>query len=214
VATTRIEKDSMGAMEVPADAYYGAQTRRAELNFPISPLRMPRPMIRAMGLIKKAAAQVNMDLKLLPPELGAAIVQADVIAQQQEALDQLRDLARMREELIANVSHELRTPLAAILGSVKTLRRDGIGATERAQLVEMLDAQTERLSLLAEDLLDLSRFRKGTQSLTYGTIAFSQLVARARDGIEIPGAAISASGSTATRAFTSTSTACVRCWRT
>jgi signal transduction histidine kinase len=126
-------------------------------------------------------------LERVGAQLGAAIVQADVIAQQQEALDQLRDLARMREELIANVSHELRTPLAAILGSVKTLRRDGIGATERAQLVEMLDAQTERLSLLAEDLLDLSRFRKGTQSLTYGTIAFSQLVARARDGIEIPG---------------------------
>ena len=57
----------MGAMEVPADAYYGAQTRRAELNFEISPLRVPRAFIRAMGLIKKAAAQVNMDLGLLQP---------------------------------------------------------------------------------------------------------------------------------------------------
>ena len=66
----------MGSMEVPTDAYYGAQTRRAELNFEISPLRAPRALIRAMGLIKKAAAQVNMDLGLLNPDLGAPIVQA------------------------------------------------------------------------------------------------------------------------------------------
>jgi fumarate hydratase class II len=72
----RTEKDSMGAMEVPSDAFYGAQTRRAELNFEISPLRAPRAFIRAMGLIKKAAAQVNMDLGLLNPDLGAPIVQA------------------------------------------------------------------------------------------------------------------------------------------
>jgi len=76
LATTRTEKDSMGAMEVPADAYYGAQTERARRNFQVSPLRFPRPFIRAIGLVKKAAAQVNMDLNLLPAELGAAVVQA------------------------------------------------------------------------------------------------------------------------------------------
>ena len=76
MATTRTEKDSMGPMEVPADAYYGAQTRRAELNFQISSLRLPRPFIRAMGLIKKSAAQVNMDLGLLSPDHGEPIVQA------------------------------------------------------------------------------------------------------------------------------------------
>ena len=58
----RIEKDSMGEMQVPADSYYGAQTQRAVLNFPISGLRFPRPFIRAMGLIKKAAAQTNLEL--------------------------------------------------------------------------------------------------------------------------------------------------------
>src|SRR5690606_15542467 len=76
LATFRTEKDSMGPMEVPVDAYYGAQTRRAELNFAISPLRMPRAFIRAMGLIKKAAAHVNMDLGLLDRERGEAISQA------------------------------------------------------------------------------------------------------------------------------------------
>ena len=76
MATTRTENDSMGSMEVPADAYYGAQTRRAELNFQISSLRLPRSFIRAMGLIKKAAAQVNMDLGLLSPDHGEPIIQA------------------------------------------------------------------------------------------------------------------------------------------
>ncbi len=66
----------MGAMEVPADAFYGAQTRRAELNFQISPLRFPRPLLRALGLIKKAAAQVNMDLGLLDPAHGEPVIQA------------------------------------------------------------------------------------------------------------------------------------------
>jgi fumarate hydratase, class II len=66
----------MGEMEVPIEAYYGAQTRRALENFQISPLRFPRPFLRAMGLIKKAAAQVNMDLGLLPAALGETIVQA------------------------------------------------------------------------------------------------------------------------------------------
>ena len=55
----RIERDSMGPMEVPADALYGASTMRAVLNFPISDLRFSRTFIRALGLIKQAAAQTN-----------------------------------------------------------------------------------------------------------------------------------------------------------
>src|ERR671932_697990 len=73
---TRIERDSMGPVEVPADAYYGGQTMRAVQNFPISALRFPRAFIKALGQIKLAAAQVNVELGLLDPRLGAAIVQA------------------------------------------------------------------------------------------------------------------------------------------
>ncbi|MBI4233931.1 MAG: aspartate ammonia-lyase, partial [Chloroflexi bacterium] len=72
----RIEKDSMGPMEVPANAYYGASTMRAVLNFPISDLRFPRRFIRVLGLVKLAAAEVNRDLGLLEPRLANAIVQA------------------------------------------------------------------------------------------------------------------------------------------
>jgi len=73
---TRSERDSMGEMEVPAGAYYGASTQRAVLNFPISGLRLPRPFIRALGLIKGGAARVNAELGLLDPKLAGAIEQA------------------------------------------------------------------------------------------------------------------------------------------
>jgi fumarate hydratase class II len=72
----RTETDSMGPMQVPAAAYYGAQTARAVENFPISDLRFPRRFIRALGLIKKHAALTNQELGGLKPELAAAIVKA------------------------------------------------------------------------------------------------------------------------------------------
>ena len=73
---TRIEKDSMGEMPVPAAALYGASTQRAVLNFPVSGYRFSRPFIRALGLIKWAAAQANHDLGLLDATRSALIVQA------------------------------------------------------------------------------------------------------------------------------------------
>jgi fumarate hydratase, class II len=76
VAETRIEKDSMGEMSVPQSALFGASTQRAVLNFPISGYRFPRPFIRALGLIKWAAAQANHDLGLLDATRSALIVQA------------------------------------------------------------------------------------------------------------------------------------------
>src|SRR6202453_4965698 len=72
----RIEADSMGEMKVPADAYYGAQTARAVENFPISSLRFSRPLIRALGLIKKHAAAINAGLGFVPPKIARAIQDA------------------------------------------------------------------------------------------------------------------------------------------
>ena len=63
--STRTERDSMGEMQVPADAHYGASTARAVENFPISGRGLPRPFIAAVGVVKSAAAQVNFELKLL-----------------------------------------------------------------------------------------------------------------------------------------------------
>ncbi len=72
----RIEHDSLGEVSVPKDALYAAQTQRAVDNFPISPLRFPRQFIRAVGLIKGAAAAVNLDLGHMDAEMTAAIQSA------------------------------------------------------------------------------------------------------------------------------------------
>ena len=70
----RLERDSMGELEVPSQAYYGGNTRRAELNFPISNLRLGRSFIRAIGQIKQAAAFVNLDLGAIEPDIAQAII--------------------------------------------------------------------------------------------------------------------------------------------
>jgi fumarate hydratase class II len=72
----RTEHDSMGELQVPADALWGAQTQRAIQNFPISGLTMPREFIRALGLIKQAAAMANLELGLLDEKKAAAIINA------------------------------------------------------------------------------------------------------------------------------------------
>src|SRR3954463_4810149 len=74
--SARIEKDSMGQMTVPAHALHGASTQRAVLNFPVSGYRFPRAFIRALGLLKWAAAQANHDLGSLDAHRSALIVQA------------------------------------------------------------------------------------------------------------------------------------------
>ena len=72
----RIERDSLGEVRVPKDALYAAQTQRAVDNFPISPLCFPRQFIRAIGLIKGAAAAVNLDLEQMDAKMAAAIQSA------------------------------------------------------------------------------------------------------------------------------------------
>lgn len=76
VAPTRVETDSMGAIEVAADRYWGAQTERSLHHFNIGDDRMPREMIRALGILKKAAALVNEDIGKLPRDKTKLIVQA------------------------------------------------------------------------------------------------------------------------------------------
>jgi fumarate hydratase class II len=76
VTETRTESDSFGPIEVPMDAYWGAQTQRSIQNFPIGGERMPVPLVRALGVIKQAAARVNLRLGILPAELAPAIEQA------------------------------------------------------------------------------------------------------------------------------------------
>ena len=83
----RIEKDTMGELEVPVDRYYGCQTARSLLNFDIGDDTMPVGVVRAFGILKQAAAKTNVALKQLDPEVGDL-----VIAAAQEVIDgQLND---------------------------------------------------------------------------------------------------------------------------
>src|SRR5213079_1558023 len=74
--TYRTERDPLGELNVPADAYYGVQTARAVENFPISGLRAPADLVTATILVKKAAAEANAALGRLQPEVANAIVRA------------------------------------------------------------------------------------------------------------------------------------------
>ncbi len=73
---TRTESDSMGAIEVPADRYWGAQTARSLEHFPIGDDRMPEPLIRAIGIMKEASAQVNADLGKMEADKATLIISA------------------------------------------------------------------------------------------------------------------------------------------
>ncbi|QDG79366.1 class II fumarate hydratase [Labrenzia sp. PHM005] len=74
--TVRTETDSFGSLEIPSDKYYGAQTARSLINFPIGGETMPRPLVHALGVIKQAAARVNKAQGKLDPKLAGAIEQA------------------------------------------------------------------------------------------------------------------------------------------
>ncbi len=76
MSSYRFESDSFGSLEIPAAKYYGAQTARSLINFPIGEETMPKPLIRALGIVKCCAAQVNIDLGMLKPTLGQVIIQA------------------------------------------------------------------------------------------------------------------------------------------
>ncbi len=73
---TRTETDSFGPLEVPNDKYFGAQTARSLINFPIGTETMPKPLVSALGVVKQAAVRVNMKMGLMPADLGKAIDQA------------------------------------------------------------------------------------------------------------------------------------------
>ena len=123
---SRIERDSMGEVLVPANALYGAQTQRAVENFPISNLRFPREFIRALGLIKMSAARANMDLGLIDKKIGNAIMQAarevaDGTLDEQFVLDIFQTGSGTSTNMNANevIANRAIKILGGVLGSKK-----------------------------------------------------------------------------------------------
>ncbi|GJL91769.1 class II fumarate hydratase [Hyphococcus sp.] len=78
MSKTRTESDSFGKLNVPADKYYGAQSARSLINFPIGEEKMPAPLVRALGVVKLCAVRSNMALKMMPPKIGKAIEKAAI----------------------------------------------------------------------------------------------------------------------------------------
>lgn len=156
----RIERDSMGEMEVPADALYGASTMRAVLNFPISDLRFPRIFIRALGLVKQAAAKTNMALGVLDQKIGEAVVEAA-----QEVIDGKHDHHFVLDifqtgsgtstntngnEVIANVASQV---LGGDLGSRIVHPNDHVNLGQSSNDVIPSAIQLAALIAIKEDLI-------------------------------------------------------------
>ncbi len=157
---TRTERDSMGEMQVPIGAYYGASTQRAVLNFPISDLRFPRQFIRALGQIKQAAAQVNESLGTINSQIAEAIVRAS-----QEVIDGKLDAAFVLDifqtgsgtstnmnanEVIANRASEL---LGGSLGSRKVHPNDHVNFGQSSNDVIPTAIHLSTLLSIEQDLL-------------------------------------------------------------
>jgi signal transduction histidine kinase len=171
-------------------SYLGRVGSRAAITFPV---RWRDDVVAALSF-QDVAVRVWEDdalplLERLDAQLAGAVAQAQLFEQQQHALEQTRNLSRLREELIANVSHELRTPVSAILGLAKTLRRPelDVGDSRRAEMLEMIEDQAERLATVAEELLDLARFRRGSRALRPARVEASDLARRSCEGVDLEG---------------------------
>jgi signal transduction histidine kinase len=120
-------------------------------------------------------------IERVAPLLAAALAQAELVEQQQTTL-------ALREELIANVSHELRTPLTSTIGFLQTLDRQDIDLTrdERTELLAVARREAERLAVLVEDLLQLTRLERGDLPLEKSELDLAKLAKRAAEGVEVP----------------------------
>lgn len=163
IARTRIEHDSMGELQVPADALWGAQTQRAVQNFPISHRPMPRGFIRALGLIKAAAAEVNAGLGLLPKATAkaihaAALSVADGGHDAQFPIDIYQTGSGTSSNMNAN---EVIAHLAGAAGKTKVHPNDHVNLGQSSNDVIPTAIRVSALLAASEDLLPaLKHLRK------------------------------------------------------
>ncbi len=160
MSTHRIEKDSLGDIEVPDEAYYGAQTERARRNFPVSGLRFPSRFLRALGAIKREAAQINEQMGIVEPKVAAAIRQAaDEVARGERDADFPLDIFQTgsgtstnmnANEVISNRAIEL---LGGVRGSKSPVHpNDHVNAGQSSNDVIPTAIHVSAFAALAEDL--------------------------------------------------------------
>jgi fumarate hydratase class II len=163
-STTRAEKDSMGEMQVPASALYGASTQRAVLNFPISSLRYPRRFIKALGQVKLAAAQTNAELGLIDKHVADAIVQAaqEVIDGKHDAhfvVDTFQTGSGTSTNMNANevIAHRAAHLAGADVGGKKIHPNDHVNFGQSSNDVIPTATYIAAASAIKEDLLPALR---------------------------------------------------------
>ncbi len=155
----RIEKDSMGDVRVPAHALYGAQTQRAVDNFPISDLRFPRLFLRALGLIKGAAAAANEELGLMQPEMSAAIQQVcRAVAEGQHDADFPLDIFQTGSGTSTNMNaNEVIATLATRALGGKVHQNDHVNMSQSSNDVIPTAIHVSAYLGIAEELLPALR---------------------------------------------------------
>ena len=152
---TRIEHDSMGELKVPADALWGAQTQRAVQNFPVSGRPMPRGFIRALGLIKAAAAEVNTGFGLLPKAKSAAIRKAALeVANGQHDAHFPIDVYQTGSGTSSNMNaNEVIATLATRTGKAKVHPNDDVNLSQSSNDVVPTAIRVSAELAVHEDLL-------------------------------------------------------------
>jgi fumarate hydratase class II len=162
--THRIERDSMGEVKVPAHAFYGAQTQRAVDNFPISDLRFPRQFVRALGLIKGAAAAANVELGLMDQEMADAIQKASHEVAVGEHDDHfVLDIFQTGSGTSTNMNaNEVLATLATKYLGKKVHQNDHINMSQSSNDVIPTAIHVSAYLALAENLLPALRYLHAT----------------------------------------------------
>ena len=160
----RIEHDSMGELRVPADALWGAQTQRAVENFPVSGIPMPRGFIRALGLVKAAAAEVNGELGLLPKTKAKAIQSAAMAVANgghdpQFPIDVFQTGSGTSSNMNAN---EVIASLASHAGKAKVHGNDDVNLGQSSNDVIPTAIRVSAQLAVVEDLLPALKHLRGT----------------------------------------------------
>ena len=147
-------------------------------------------VVAALGISDDRPRDWTLDalplLHRIAPQIAAALAQAELFEHQQQALARLEELSRLREDLVATVSHELRTPLTSAIGFLRTLERTDVSFAdeERRRFLAVARGEAERLAVLVEDLLELTRLDRGVVRLTQESVRVAEVVARATRGFE------------------------------
>ncbi len=162
-SATRTEQDSMGELQVPAWALWGAQTQRAVENFPISGLCMPRPFIRALGLIKAACARVNFELGLLDEARAVAIIAAaERVANGEFDKHFPIDIFQTGSGTSSNMNaNEVIAHLASADGTVQVHPNDHVNMGQSSNDVIPTAIQVSACLVASEDLLPAMKHLRG-----------------------------------------------------